>query len=171
MESEASATLFTSFYPPHNISAYGLEGSTEALLGYSVELLRGRSIKIFTGPKTDMAKLIAAIKTTALNTPITADMDLYDISGTCQRVTLTFAPCIVEANPVACKICIQRTGGRHLIEQKQVMDTESTKPRVADTMPSPYARKIFTEDLAKVPAATAAQLESMRPIIWRRTQK
>ncbi len=99
------------------------------------------------GPKTDSAKLSAAIKLTALNTPVTAELDLYDISGACQRVAMTCTPCSVEGNPVACKICIQRTAN-HSVEPRQTMDAGEPSAALsalpndpAPTLPSPYARK------------------------------
>ncbi len=148
MIEEANASLYVAFKPPHRISAYKLNGTSHSFLGYSVELLLERSIKIFMGPKTDTAKLSSAIKTTALNTPVTAVMELYDISGACQRVTMTFTPYSVGDDPIACKICIIQRSASHSIEQRQGTDIKPAKPRVAlpalvrDPVPSPYVRKI-----------------------------
>jgi hypothetical protein len=165
----ASATLFAAFNPPHRISASKLDGSAQTVLGYNVELLRGRSIKVFMGPKTDSTKLSAALKSAALNNAVTAEMDLYDISGTCQRVTLTFTPFSAGAFPTACRICIIQKS--HSIEQGQFTDTAPAKPRVAlpaiprDAVPSPYIRRFCNQELPDIPAV---QHPSMRPIIWRR---
>lgn len=170
MKDEASATLYVAFNPPHRISAYKSVGSSQTLLGFSVELLRGRSIKVFAGPKTDTRKLSSAIKMTALNTPVTAELDLYNNDGACQRVTLTFTPCVIGAEPIACKICIIQRSANHPTE-RLVTDMKPTKPEVAlaafsrDPVPSPYVRKICIQERPEIPAD---HHPSMRLITWRR---
>ena len=113
------ATIFVSLQAPHRISAYSF--NDEVLLGYSMELLRGRSIKIFHGPKTEITKLTAAIKNSALNTPVSVELDLYDRDGICHRVAVACTPfCGAGGAPVACRISIQ------LDTETQVVDNGSS---------------------------------------------
>jgi hypothetical protein len=185
-----AATLYAAFKHPHCITACKLEGSSKAILGYNVELLRGRSIKIFMGPKTDSTKLNAAMKTAALNHPVTADLCLYDINGACQLVTMKFTPCGFGANPTACRICIIQRPASHSIEYKQATEiavshrnSSAANPSVSlpaisrdnvqvptpfrDPVPSPYVRRFCHHEL---PAIPAVQHPSMRPVIWRRIE-
>jgi hypothetical protein len=87
---EATATIFASLPAPHRISTYRYN---KEILGYScLELLRGRSIKIFNGPNTDTIELTRAIKSSALNTPVTVELDLYHRGRICRHVTVACAP-------------------------------------------------------------------------------
>ncbi len=101
-----AATISVSRQAPHRIFAYSF--NDEKLLGYSMELRRGRSIKFFCGPKIDIIKLTAAIKDPALTAPVTAELDLYDRQGKCHRVTVSCSPFSGTGNAHAlCRIIIQ----------------------------------------------------------------
>ncbi len=105
MQDSADPYVVVTFYSPHRISAHS-QGE-ETILGCSVDLLRGRSIQIFQGPKSDWLQLSAAIKNAELKTPVTIEMDLYDIHGKCERKLVGCTPvCNAGGKPLGCRVSI-----------------------------------------------------------------
>ena len=117
-------SVVVSFTAPHRISTY--YSDQDSVLGYSRDLLRGRTIKLFFGPKTDETRILAAIKKCAeLNTTI-ANTAVYDIYGECIKSSLTFSPfCGSGGMPVACRVSFT---------EEQLSDSPTD-------LPSPFIRR------------------------------
>ena len=92
-------------YSPYRILAHS--PGEDTIMGCSVDLLRGRSFQIFQGPNSDWFQLGAAIKDAEPNCPLSIEMDLYDIHGTCERKRIVCTPvCDGGGKAVASRICI-----------------------------------------------------------------
>ena len=103
---DLDGSLVVCFNAPHRISTLNCE--TEGFLGYSKELLRGRSLQIFHGAMTDIPKLTTAIQNSSLKKSNTHKCRLYDINGICRNFLLTCSPfCGIGGAAVACKISIR----------------------------------------------------------------
>jgi hypothetical protein len=84
------AELIVSFEAPHRLLA--IEIGTNEILGFSEQLLLGRTLQVFYGPTTDSARITSAIKASAFCTCSILQVDFYKHSGACQTVSASFKP-------------------------------------------------------------------------------
>ena len=76
---------------PHKIIA--VASDTLSLTEFTSGQICGRSINVLFGPRTDVARLTAAIKNTGHNQSTTIDTILCSSTGADLHVTVTFSPC------------------------------------------------------------------------------
>ena len=164
------SSIVVSFNTPHRISECELTGKT--LLGYTDNMLQGRSIRILQGTKTNSELLRAAIKNSALNNRTSTRLYLYDTDGECHNVAVTCIPiCDVHGIPQSCQlfVCpeIRDIGNNGARDQLPQVDRISTfVPALKrDPLPSPYVR----QQLGKTfPDINRPLPPGMKPIIWQR---
>ena len=100
------AALIVTFEARHKILL--TEGATQCVLGYSEELLRGRTLNVLQGPRTDPARLSSAIKLSSFCITSSLQMDLYDCDGRCRTLLVTCQPFFgFEGTAEACKLSFE----------------------------------------------------------------
>ncbi len=98
--------LVISFDAPHKLLAVEFENSE--ILGFTEELLQGRTLQVFQGPTSDSVSMTSAIKACMYCTTTTLQLDLYDLSGKNHTVFAALEPLLDTSGvPVACKFSFE----------------------------------------------------------------
>eukprot|EP00291_Cryptomonas_curvata_P019340 CAMPEP_0172163938 /NCGR_PEP_ID=MMETSP1050-20130122/7556_1 /TAXON_ID=233186 /ORGANISM="Cryptomonas curvata, Strain CCAP979/52" /LENGTH=142 /DNA_ID=CAMNT_0012834197 /DNA_START=281 /DNA_END=706 /DNA_ORIENTATION=+ len=103
-----SANLAVSFPSPYTIVL--ADQGLQPLLGYSPEELRGHSLQILEGQKTDYKLLCLAIEQAAHNRPSTVSIVLYDRFGQPRCIACSCSPlCGPTGVPDACLLALDES--------------------------------------------------------------
>ena len=98
--------IIVSLDSPHRLLA--IEFGTDEILGYTEQLLRGRTLQVFHGPTTDSVSITSAVKASFFFTTTKLQLNLYELSGLCRTVSAIFEPFSDAGGvPVGCKFSFE----------------------------------------------------------------
>ena len=97
---------------PHRVLM--LDPTCTDLLLYSPEEIAGRSINIFSGPKTDLNKIHTAIKGSSFRSATTIDVVLYERCGEPRNIVFSCSAFLgTTGNLHGCRIVMEASENRH----------------------------------------------------------
>ncbi len=98
--------LVISIDTPHKL--LDVKFKKNEFLGFTEELLQGRTLQVFHGPTSDSVSMASAIKACMYCPTATLQLNLYDLSGESHTVNATLEPFLAtDGVPVACKILFE----------------------------------------------------------------